>query len=112
MIGGFPELRQFSSLLTYLELCETGCSLVSDTLQDTIIKTAIGKWSFLEDNRELTALEVVEEMRFVIAEDEPERDLDRLFIFVQPVDKVSIKRELMEGGEEEELQLERGMKLA
>ena len=110
-IAGFPEVPRFSSMYNYLELCDVGASLVSDTLQDTIMKTAAHKWKLLDDSRELSALEIVKEMRFVIAEDEPDRDLDRLFVFIAPADKVSIKREMAES-EPEELELEAGMKLA
>ena len=112
MVDGFPDVPRFSSLYNYLELCEVGSSLVADnTLQDTIEKVPSGKWQLLDGARELTALEIVEEIRFVIGEEDDGRDVDRVFIFMEPVDRMKIKREVAEQ-EPEERELQRGMKLA
>mgnify|MGYP007078117184 CR=1 FL=1 len=101
-----------SSLLNYLKLCDVGFKLNSDTLQDTIRKVDEDEWRLDDDpSRELTSRQVVEEVRFNISEDEPDRDLDRVLIYIEPADKLKIKREIAEE-ELEEPEPCAGMKLA
>ena len=111
-MDGFPSVPRFSSLLEYLELCDVGCSLASATLLDTIAKNESGKWKMFDDGRELSAREIVQEMRFIIAEEEPKRNVDNIFIFIEPVDKVTIKREVADQDGSDVPEREAGIKLA
>ena len=109
---GFPDVPRFSSLLNYLQLCSVGVELQSETLQAIIEKTAADEWRLQDDNsRVFTALQVVIAMRSMIAVDEPQRNLDRLFIYIEPVDKIKIKKEMVAQGPEE-IERGSGMKLA
>jgi hypothetical protein len=109
---GFPEVPRFSSLLNYLELCRVGVTINSHDLDATITKTAPDGWDIKDEDRALTAVEIVEKMRFAISEDEPERNLNNTFIFMEPVDKITIKREIARECEDEDEEPLVGMRLA
>ena len=87
-------------MLEYLDACLPGAELESRTLDGVILKRESGKWSFEDDDRRLTSREIVEMMRVCIGEDGSGRDADQVFVCIEPVDKVIIKREMAEEGEE------------
>ena len=89
----YPSVPRFSSFLTYLELCQPGCKINSEQLDAVISKAADGLWELPDEHHGLTALEVVEQMRFAISEDDPGCNLDSLFITVEPGDRMTIKKE-------------------
>lgn len=110
---GFPHVPRFSSLLNYLELCRVGVTIMADTLDAMLTKTSDQSWTLQDEDHELTAVEIVEKMRFAIGEDEPERNVDNVFILIEPVDKVAIKREVAAGDESDhDSEAKVGMKLA
>ena len=61
----------------------------------------------------MSAREVVEEMRFVVREENPERDPDCYFVFIEPVNKLEVKKEVAASEDaEEEVDVCVGMTLA
>ena len=44
MVDGFPSVRRFSSLLDFLELCDTAVIIKSSTLDCDLLKTTGGLW--------------------------------------------------------------------
>ena len=88
-------------MLEYLDKCATGCRLIDDTLQDEIHKLESGKWAFADDERVMTATEIIAEMRFVVREDGG--DPDACLVEIQPadeIDRIRMKKEIMENEEE------------
>ena len=99
-IDGFPSVRRFSSLLDYLDLCEVGVFIHSGTLDCELHKNAYHDWVGYEDEP-LTARGVVEAIRFCLSEDDPDCNLDQTHVIMSPVDKVTIKREIAAGHDED-----------
>ena len=97
---GFPEVQRFSSLLNYLNLCQADVTINSETLDGSITKRENNCWVVQDEDQELTAVQIVEKIRILIGEDEPERNLDNTFILIQPVDKITIKREIAAAGDD------------
>ena len=61
----------------------------------------------------MSAREVVEEMRFVVSEENRERDPDCYFVFIEPVNKLEVKKEVAASEDaEEEVDVCVGMTLA
>ena len=50
----------------------------------------------------MSAREVVEEMRFVVSEENRERDPDCYFVFIEPVNKLEVKKEVAASEDAEE----------
>ena len=97
---GFPEVQRFSSLLNYLNLCQADVTINTETLDGSITKRENNCWVVQDEDQELTAVQIVEKIRLLIGEDEPERNLDNTFILIQPVDKITIKREIAAAGDD------------
>jgi hypothetical protein len=109
---GFPEVPRFSSLHNYLELCKPGVFIDCETLDAKITKRLDSCWDLPDEEKPLTAFEVVEKFRFTIIEDDSECNVDNIFIMVEPIDKVAIKREMVTEYENEDLEPLVGMKRA
>ena len=100
---GFPGVPRFSGLLDYLQLCQVGVSIRSDTLECILHKQSEDHWSgYDNEHPPITCRELVQEVRAVLREDEPGCDVDKVFVTMEPIDKVAIKREVVAAGEEDE----------
>jgi hypothetical protein len=92
----YPEVKRFSALLDYLELCEGGASLWCTTLDTRLDKQRNGLWrggGAVED-AELSAKEVVLNIRFNLCEDDAATDPDKVVMLIEPVDRMTVKREI------------------
>ena len=113
-----PQVPQKSSLLTFLELCEVNYTMRINILDDFITKHDDDMWALHEEKGWLTAIEIVKKIRFAASEDDGDLDLDKIFVIVEPLDVVAVKRECAQDESDNELdkddkpQPKMGMKLA
>ena len=111
-VDGYPKVPRFSSMLQYLQLCKTGARLWCDMLDATVVKQDATMWEYDEELLDSRAL--VQEMRSCLKEDDEDltnANLNKLYLSIEPVDKVAIKREVAEATEEEEEEGQGGRKL-
>ena len=109
---GFPSVERFSSLLNYLELCDIGVFIKSDTLDCELFKNSSLEWVGYGDEP-LSARGVVDAVCFCMKEDDPEVDFDTVHVLMRPVDPVAIKCEIAASNDEEpDIQLEVSMTTA
>ena len=101
MDDGFPSVRRFSSLLDFLELCDTAVIIKSSTLDCDLLKTTGGLWEGVDGEGAMTARELVVHLRMCIYADDPQVNLETTHIMIEPVDKVSLKREVADSTAEE-----------
>ena len=113
MLDGFPSVARFSSLLDYLELCDAAVVIKSATLDCDLLKRTDETWEGLDGSEPLSARAVVETMREYISEDDPDADLDKLCVLIEPVDKLAIKKEMADAADlsDDEPFMTVGMKL-
>ena len=100
--NGYPSVARFSAMIDYLDLCAVGVSIRSDTLDCNLVKASDDAWSGYDDERNLSCIEVVEELRFVLLENDKDYPVDKIYVHIEPIDKVAIKKEVAADRDEEE----------
>ena len=104
--SGMPDVPRFSSMLRYLEACNPGVELESETLGETIFKLDTGAWTYEADfglvRGARTSRAIVEEMRAAVARRNPSDNADQIFLTIEPADPLSTKREMAAGKEKDE----------
>ena len=105
---GWPLVKPRSALLDFLSLCLTGACVKSEVLQADVQKREDGLWTGY-GGQALSSLQLLLGFRSeLLLHDKSlnEADLDEMHISIDPDDKVRIKREVAEGGEDQDAAFE------
>ena len=99
-VDGIPVVPKHTAMIDFLELCQSGATLKSVTLDSEMRKSSVdGSWAIIETEESgLSSREVVEKLREAIFEDE-EIDPDFVWAIVEPADAVAIKKEMINAGD-------------
>ena len=88
-VDGIPVVPKHTAMIDFLELCQSGATLKSVTLDSEMRKSSVdGSWALIETEESgLSSRVVVEKIREAIIENE-EGDPDFVWAIVEPADAV------------------------
>ena len=98
-----PVVPKHTAMIDFLDLCQPGACIQSDTLDCELMKSYVDKcWTLVElEERGLSSRDIVEKMREAITED-GDGHPDYTLAIITPADPVAIKKEVADGGEEDD----------
>ena len=99
-VDGIPVVPKHTAMIDFLNLCQSGSTMKSVTLDSEMRKSSVdGSWALIETEESgLSSRVVVEKIREAIIEDE-EGDPDFHWAIVEPADAVAIKKEMIDAGD-------------
>ena len=99
-VDGIPVVPKHTAMIDFLELCQSGATLKSVTLDSEMRKSSVdGSWALIETEESgLSSRAMVEKIREAIIENE-EGDPDFVWAIVEPADAVAIKKEMIDAGD-------------
>ena len=102
---GWPLVDRESALVDFLELCHAGAAIKSEILQADVRKREDGGCWTGYGEQDLTSRDLVLAFREELLKYDDGLDeaaLDKMFINIDPVDKIRIKREVAAAASEDE----------